>query len=181
MYHKIKRVITFVCIAQLANVLVFIIISVTTKIKPFDSVNILWFNLVIETLMSIPIGLGNNNNSLMLEKPRSKKETFFTNSLVTILYLAFLTAATVIGIFFIGKDIFHNIEDAKIVTILVMACSPVIFAFAIQLPNYQIKTQYNIPPTNYYLLGASVIVLVLNFLMVYILGLNLFFNNNQRT
>ncbi|WP_348735792.1 HAD-IC family P-type ATPase [Spiroplasma endosymbiont of Ammophila pubescens] len=76
-YHKIKRVIAFVCIAQLANVLAFIIISVTTKIKLFDSVNILWFNLVIETLMSIPIGLGNNDDGLMLEKPRSKKETFF--------------------------------------------------------------------------------------------------------
>ncbi|MFU0251951.1 cation-translocating P-type ATPase [Spiroplasma sp. Moj] len=50
-YHKIKRIIAFVCIAQLANVLAFIIISVTTKIKPFDSVNILWFNLVIETLI----------------------------------------------------------------------------------------------------------------------------------
>ncbi|WP_400249044.1 HAD-IC family P-type ATPase [Spiroplasma sp. ald] len=77
-YHKIKWVIAFVCIAQLANVLVFIIISVTTKIKPFDSVNILWFNLVIETLMSIPIGLGNNDDGLMLEKPRSKKETFLS-------------------------------------------------------------------------------------------------------
>ncbi|WP_239498824.1 cation-translocating P-type ATPase [Spiroplasma citri] len=174
-YHKIKRVIAFVCIAQLANVLAFIIISVITKIKPFDSVNILWFNLVIETLMSISIGLGNNDNGLMLEKPRSKKETFFTNSLVTILYLAFVTAASVIGTFFIGKNIFHNIEDAKIATILVMACSPVIFAFAIQLPNYRIKTQYNVAPTNYYLLGASLIALILNFLMVYTPGLNLIF------
>ncbi|WFG97355.1 cation-translocating P-type ATPase [Spiroplasma citri] len=174
-YHKIKRVIAFDSIAQLANVLAFIIISVITKIKPFDSVNILWFNLVIETLMSISIGLGNNDNGLMLEKPRSKKETFFTNSLVTILYLAFVTAATVIGTFFIGKNIFHNIEDAKIATILVMACSPVIFAFAIQLPNYRIKTHYNVAPTNYYLLGASLIALILNFLMVYTPGLNLFF------
>ncbi|WP_348735791.1 hypothetical protein [Spiroplasma endosymbiont of Ammophila pubescens] len=89
--------------------------------------------------------------------------------------MAFVTAATVIGTFFIGKDIFHNIEDAKIATILVMACSPVIFAFAIQLPNYRIKTQYNVSPTNYYLLGASVIALILNFLMVYTPGLNLFF------
>ncbi len=174
-YHKIKRAIAFVCAAQLANVLTFIIISVSTQIKPFDSVNILWFNLVVETLMAIPIGLGDNDNRLMLDKPRNKKESFFTNSLGTILYLAFVTAGTVIATFFIGKEVFNNVEDAKIATILVMACSPVIFAFAIQLPNYQIKAHHKMEPTNYYLLGASLIALALNFLIIYAPGLNLIF------
>ncbi|PWF95255.1 cation-translocating P-type ATPase [Spiroplasma poulsonii] len=174
-YHKIKRVIAFVCAAQLANVLAFIIISVSTQIKPFDSVNILWFNLVVETLMAIPIGLGDNDNRLMLDKPRNKKESFFTNSLITILYLAFVTAGTVIATFFIGKEVFNNVEDAKIATILVMACAPVIFAFAIQLPNYQIKAHHKMEPTNYYLLGASLIALTLNFLIIYTPGLNLIF------
>ncbi|AGM25573.1 cation-translocating P-type ATPase [Spiroplasma chrysopicola] len=174
-YQKIKRAIAFVISANIANVLAFLIISLTAGIKPFDSVNILWFNLIIETLLAVPIGFDSNDNRLMLDKPRNKKESFFTNSWITILFVALTTTLTVVGTFFIGREVFQDLDSAKMATILVMTCTPAIYVFALQLPNYRIKAHHKWGKVNYYLLGASLIALALNFMIIYTPGVNQIF------
>ncbi|WP_368486455.1 cation-translocating P-type ATPase [Spiroplasma sp. DGKH1] len=176
-YQKIKRAIIFVISANIAQVLAFLLISIITTIKPFESVNILWFNLIIETLLAIPIGLDHNDGSLMLDKPRNKKESFFSHELLTLFFISFITAASVIAAFFIGREVFDSNADAKIAAVLVMTCAPAIYVYAIRLPNYKIKYHQK-HKLNYYLLGSILLTLVLNFMIVYIPGLNQIFLND---
>ena len=52
-----------------------------TPVVLLNAVQILWFNVMRDTLLSVALGIEPVNSSIMKEKPREKSESFFGNRL----------------------------------------------------------------------------------------------------
>ena len=86
-YNNIKRLIQLMLTGNVAGILG-IFLSTTfgtllfgTPIVMLNAVQILWFNVVSDTLLSVALGMEPVDKTVMIEKPREKSESFFGNVL----------------------------------------------------------------------------------------------------
>ncbi|AKX34070.1 cation-transporting ATPase [Spiroplasma litorale] len=101
-YQKIKRAISFIIGVNLANVLAIFILSTINTISPLEATNILWMNLVVESVIALSIGMGSNDPTLMKVKPIKGKNPILQGLWFTFAkIIVFLSIAT-IGSFYIG-------------------------------------------------------------------------------
>lgn len=98
-YNKLKRIICFIIITNLAQVLA-ITIGIFLNWKDLlSALQILWINLIVESFLSITMSMGPNNPRLMKEKPIGKKENILQGSWKFIAYVSIVTAALLIVCF----------------------------------------------------------------------------------
>ncbi|MGL4662426.1 MAG: cation-translocating P-type ATPase [Culicoidibacterales bacterium] len=128
-YAKIKKAITFILATNLAEVLAIMLAIVLIGKQPLAAVHVLWVNLIVESLLAIPMGSGKNNPLLMNEKPRPKTEPIITNMVGKVVMIAVITFLTVVGtyLYFLNT----NPELAQTMTFIVMANAPIIYALSV--------------------------------------------------
>lgn len=86
-YNNIKRSIQLMLSGNIAVVLGIFLTTVLgnalfgRSVVLLNAVQILWFNVVSDTLLSVALGMESVDPSIMQEKPRKKKESFFGNGL----------------------------------------------------------------------------------------------------
>lgn len=170
-FQKIKKIIIFNISTNIAQILSFLIILIIFGIKPFNSINILWFNLIIETILSIPIGFDNNDNNLIFDYSYHKNISFFYKNWITIFFIAIITCICVVTTFcicyYITPDKYIQLYT-KASTILVMSCSPAIYVYIIRLlSNFKSKNKPQKMLINWYLIISIMIVLILNFIIIF--------------
>ncbi len=163
-YKKIKRAISFVLSTNLAEVLAVFIILLATSHSALGAVQILWINLMIESIIAIPMSLDKNTTSVMHEKPRLVKESIFKGILLQTLFSALVTAGAVIGAYFIGHSDSGS-QEAQAMAFLVMACAPMLSALVIRYEKLVLFTKRMW--SNKYLLSAIAIGIALNFIAIY--------------
>jgi Ca2+-transporting ATPase len=78
------------------------IIILIVGLSPLNATNILWFNLIVETLLAIPLGMSKSTNAVMNDKPRSRRENLFRGMFGQLFFVMFVTAATVVAGYFVG-------------------------------------------------------------------------------
>lgn len=163
-YAKIKKAITFILSTNLAEVLAIMLAIVLVGKQPLAAVHVLWINLIVESLLAIPMGGGKNNPKLMLEKPRPKKEAITTNMLGRVLAIAAVTFLTVVGTFFYFLQTGQE-NLAQTMTFIVMANAPIIYALSIAADREFVVVDIA-NKKNVQLYAAVVIGLALNVLVV---------------
>lgn len=95
-YNKLKRIICFIIITNLAQVLA---ITVGILLKWGDlltPLQILWINLIVESFLGITMSMGPNNPKLMKEKPIGQKENILSGSWKFIIFVSIVTAALLV-------------------------------------------------------------------------------------
>lgn len=129
-YAKIKKAITFILATNLAEVLAIMLAIVLIGKQPLAAVHVLWVNLIVESLLAIPMGGGKNNPLLMNEKPRPKTEPIITNMIPRVVMIAVVTFVTVIGtyLYFLNTN---QEAIAQTMTFIVMANAPIIYALSV--------------------------------------------------
>lgn len=164
-YQKILRSITFIFSANLAQVIIMFIIILIFKISPLNAINILWFNLIIETILAIPIALDVNDSTLMFNKPRKNNESIFKSIIIPILAIAIIVATTVILGFLINRYLFNDkVASSSVFMILINA--PIFYVALIKLSNYRFK-QINKITINWILIVAMVVALLANNFIIF--------------
>lgn len=181
-FQKIRHTIIFVFASNIAEVLVFIALSLFSRllgaqIEPLGSVNILYFNLIVESFLSIAMSVNHSNKNIMFQKPSLNGGSFFKNTIMTMVLLVIITTLTVIATYFIAVYVFGqgNLYDAnaKIATVLVMISAPAFYSYTLKLPlKFENKKHFYLEkiPTNYALQCTIILVLILNALLIYTPG-----------
>ena len=157
-YKKIKQSITFVLASNFAEVLAFILVVLISKEPLIGAVNVLWFNLIVETLVAIPLGLSLDDDKIIKEKPRNMKETFFKKTLVCIFVIAFVFGAAISGGYYVMEQ--FSIDYKSTVAFVVLIFGPLSYVFAICYWFNNVKQQ------NKYLYISILIAICLNLIIV---------------
>lgn len=131
-YNKLKRIICFIVITNLAQVLAISIGIFLNWGDLLSALQVLWINLIVESFLSITMSMGPNNPKLMKEKPIGKKENILRGSLKFIIYVSVITAALLIVTYkflpgALGTDV--NVEG-YIYAFVFMSNAPVFYSMS---------------------------------------------------
>ncbi|WP_444849122.1 cation-translocating P-type ATPase [Mesoplasma lactucae] len=101
-WQKIRRTIVFLLGINIANVLGILIISLINHTSPLEATDILWINLVVESLLAISMGMGPNDDSLMSLPPIKGNNGLLKGLLWPIIKISTILAGCLIGAFYVG-------------------------------------------------------------------------------
>lgn len=105
-YSNIKKVVGFLLSTNIAELIVVFLAMVIWKESPFISIQLLWINLVTDSLPAISLGVEKVDDDIMDYKPKPKNESLFSHGFgLRIVLQGILFSIIVLGAFFIGKAI----------------------------------------------------------------------------
>lgn len=154
-YDNIKKVVGFLLGTNIGEVLTVFISMLAWQISPFLSMQLLWINLVTDSLPAIALGMEAVESDVMDRKPKPKSEGIFANGfgLRTILQGVMFAALTLIA-FYIGWNGTGDTAVGTTMAFLTLALSQVVHAFNMRSNHSLFKIG---PFTNKYLNGAALI------------------------
>lgn len=105
-YSNIKKVVGFLLSTNISELIVVFLAMVIWKESPFISIQLLWINLVTDSLPAISLGVEKVDDDIMDYKPKPKNESLFSHGFgLRIVLQGILFSIIVLGAFFIGKAI----------------------------------------------------------------------------
>jgi len=127
-YNNIVNVITYLLASNLAEVLIIFISTLLNNVLLMP-IQILWINLVSDTLPAIALGFEKEERGIMHEKPRNSNESIFNPFLVTrVVVFGVLKAIMVFLMYFILSNTYTS-EIAKSATFITLCLVEILFSF----------------------------------------------------
>lgn len=136
-YANIKKVVMFLLSSNIGEVYtIFISILLFTFFNmsefsnegPLLAIHLLWVNLITDTLPAFALGFEKNNDDLMKDSPRNKKESFFAHQMILkILYQGFIVGSLTILAFLIGQQ--YSLKIGQTMAFITLATSQLFHAF----------------------------------------------------
>lgn len=164
-YNKIKRAVLFVLSTNLGQVTAILIAILMGLKSPLGPIHVLWVNLVVESLIAIPISMDINDPNVMNEKPRPKKETIFANMIDSILFIALAVTISLLAGYIFTLNLGYSQAIASTVAFIIMSTAPMLYVLSIRTldkPLYRSKPWQNMP-----LLLAIIFGILINITLVY--------------
>lgn len=187
-YNNIKKTIMFLLSCNLGEVISIFVATLFAFPTPLVATQLLWINLVTDTLPAISLGLDPGNDDVMNENPRPVSESFFAKGAG----LRAIIGGTLIGVFtllafiigLIEKDIttisamrmasVEALTHARTMSFIVLTVSQLFYAYTMRVDNVS-TFKIGIFKNKY--LNISVIVgLVLQILLINTTGVAKIFN-----
>ena len=187
-YNNIKKTIMFLLSCNLGEVISIFVATLFAFPTPLVATQLLWINLVTDTLPAISLGLDPGNDDVMNENPRPVSESFFAKGAG----LRAIIGGTLIGVFtllafiigLIEKDITtisamrmasdEALIHARTMSFIVLTVSQLFYAYTMRVDNVS-TFKIGIFKNKY--LNISVIIgLVLQILLVNTTGVAKIFN-----
>ncbi len=169
-YDNIRKAVHFLLSCNLGEVITVFIAMLLWKESPLMPVQLLWVNLVTDSLPAIALGMEPVEYDIMKRKPRSKGESIFSHGLGWMAGLqgALIGLLTLIA-YFIGSRVFtleggaHNIPLGDTMAFATLALSQLVHAFNIRSSHSLFQIGFG---SNKYMLGAFAASLVLMLLVL---------------
>ena len=187
-YNNIKKTIMFLLSCNLGEVISIFVATLFAFPTPLVATQLLWINLVTDTLPAISLGLDPGNDDVMNENPRPVSESFFAKGAG----LRAIIGGTLIGVFtllafiigLIEKDITtisamrmasdEALTHARTMAFIVLTVSQLFYAYTMRVDNVS-TFKIGIFKNKY--LNISVIIgLVLQILLINTTGVAKIFN-----
>jgi Ca2+-transporting ATPase len=129
-YANIKRVVGFLLGTNIGEVVAVFAAMLIWKESPLLSMQLLWINLVTDSLPAIALGMEPVEKDIMDRKPKPKKEGLFAHGygIQTVLQGCMFGALALIA-YYIGKVQTGCVEGGQTMAFMVLALSQVIQAF----------------------------------------------------
>ena len=103
-YANIRKVVGFLLGTNISEILVVFLAMVIWQISPFISIQLLWINLVTDSLPAIALGMEAVEKDVMNRKPKPKEESMFAHGYgVRITLQGCMFAALTLAAYFIGE------------------------------------------------------------------------------
>lgn len=173
-YANIKKAVIFLLSCNLGEIIAIFFAVLFDWAVPLAATQILWVNLITDTLPAISLGMDPGDPDAMVKKPRNPKESFFSNNagiraLVGGLLIGVLTlAAFAWGLIEHGVSPFDSVklaEDsqtliyARTMAFVVLAASQLFYSLSMRNP---IKSIFQVGLfSNKYLIGSIIVGLIL--------------------
>jgi len=175
-YNNIKKSVIFLITCNLGEVITIVAALIIGWKAPLIATQLLWINLITDSLPAIALGMDPGNADVMKEKPRPSKESFFANGAgIQVLLGGFLIGMLTITAYILGyyekgytpfdKEVPQNtIEYARTMAFMVLVVCQLVYSLALRNER---KSIFRIGIfSNKYLVGAILAGLALQLVVV---------------
>ena len=130
-YSNIKKVVGFLLGTNISEVIVVFLAMCIWQVSPFISIQLLWINLIGDSLPAVALGMEKLEPDVMDHRPRSKNESIFAHGYgIQIILQGCLFAALALASYCIARYGFGlNAEQCSAATFLVLALSQSLHAY----------------------------------------------------
>lgn len=165
-YDNIKKAVAFLLGTNIGEVLVTFFAMLLWNQAPFLSMQLLWINLVTDSLPAIALGMESIDPEVMNRRPKPKKEGIFANGLGTQVVLQGIMFAilSLVG-FRVGGQVTGSIEGGRTMAFLVLAFAQIFHAYNMRSHKSLFKIGFF---SNKYLNLASLVSVVMMCLVLFI-------------
>ncbi len=129
-YANIKKVVGFLLGTNVGEVITVFAAMLIWHISPLLSMQLLWINLVTDSLPAIALGMEAVERDVMDRKPKPKNEGIFAHGLGVrvVLQGCMFAALTLVG-FWLGREITGKVAGGQTLAFMILALSQVVQAF----------------------------------------------------
>ena len=169
-YANIKKVVGFLLGTNIGEVVAVFIAMLVWHESPLLSMQLLWINLVTDSLPAIALGMEAVESDVMDKAPKPKNEGIFAHGLgVRVVLQGLMFAALALGGFVIGRNLAGSLAAGQTMAFMVLALSQVIQAFNMRSE----RSLFRIGPfSNKALNGATALSVLMVLLVMFVPGLN---------
>ncbi len=164
-YANIRKVVGFLLGTNIGEVITVFAAMLLWHKTPLLSMQLLWINLVTDSMPAIALGMEQVENDVMERKPKPKNEGIFAHGLgVRVVLQGFMFAIlTLIG-FKVGENVTGQLEGGQTLAFMILALSQVVQAFNMRSEHSLFKIGVF---TNKQLNGAALISTLLVALVLF--------------
>ncbi|MDR3263748.1 MAG: calcium-translocating P-type ATPase, PMCA-type [Clostridiales bacterium] len=129
-YDNIKKVIGYLLGTNIGEILTVFFAMLIFKMPPLLSMQLLWINLVTDSLPAIALGMEQIDPDVMLRKPKPAKEGIFAHGYGTKILLqgTMFGALTLLG-YWLGSYVTGSHEGAQTTAFIILALTQIIHSF----------------------------------------------------
>lgn len=164
-YDNIRKSVQFLLSCNLGEIVTVFFSMLVFKESPLMPIQILWINLVTDSLPAISLGMEPVEHDVMKRSPRAKNESIFAHGLgLNAILQGIMIGALTIAAYFIGSRVFAlspgnpNIPLGESMAFATLVLSQLVHAFNTRSSHSLFKTGFH---TNKYMVGAFFISLLL--------------------
>lgn len=129
-YDNIKKVVGFLLGTNIGEIFTVFVSMIFWQVSPLLSMQLLWINLVTDSLPAIALGVEPTEKNIMDRKPKPKSEGIFAHGYAVQLILYGLMFATLTLIaFYIGWQVSDDIIVARTMAFFVLALTQVFHSY----------------------------------------------------
>ena len=129
-FSNIKKAVQFLLSSNIGEILTVFSGIMFGWSSPLTAIQLLWVNLVTDSLPAISLGLDTPDSDIMDKPPRSPKKGLFADGLwLTIIFEGLMIGALALLAFTIGANIFGGITAGRTMAFAVLSISQLVHAF----------------------------------------------------
>ena len=129
-YSNIKKVVGFLLGTNIGEVITVFLAMLLWHKTPLLSMQLLWINLVTDSLPAIALGMEPVDSDIMTQKPKPKNEGIFANGLgIRVVLQGIMFAALTLIAFMLGENVTGALEGGQTMAFIVLALSQVVQSF----------------------------------------------------
>lgn len=165
-YDNILKAVGFLLGTNIGEVLTVFFAMLFWRQSPLLSMQLLWINLVTDSLPAIALGREQVESDVMERRPRAKNEGIFAHGLGlrVVLQGVLFAVLTLVG-FAVGRAAMGTVEAGRTMAFMVLALTQIVHSFNMR-SNHSL---FHIGPfTNRYLNGAAALSVVLVLLVSFV-------------
>ena len=140
-YANIRRVIEFLLGTNIGEVITVFLSMILWHKTPLLSMQLLWINLVTDSLPAIALGMEEVEENIMEQKPRSKNESIFAHGLGlrVILQGVLFALLTLIG-YVVGEKTTGTVEGGQTMAFIILSMSQIVQALNMRTDRSLFRT-----------------------------------------
>ena len=152
-YANIKKVVGFLLGTNIGEVITVFLAMIMWHKTPFLSMQLLWINLVTDSLPAIALGMEDVEADVMEHAPKPKNEGIFANGLgIRVVLQGFMFAILSLTAFALGERATGTVSGGQTMAFMVLALSQVVQSFNMRSEHSLFETGFF---TNKKLNGAA--------------------------
>lgn len=129
-YSNIKKVVGFLLGTNIGEVITVFVAMLLWHKSPLLSMQLLWINLVTDSLPAIALGMEPVEKDIMDKKPKAKEESLFAHGFgIRIVLQGCMFGALSLIAFYLGESMTGQLRGGQTLTFMVLALSQVVQAF----------------------------------------------------
>lgn len=129
-YSNIKKVVGFLLGTNIGEVITVFIAMLLWHTSPLLSMQLLWINLVTDSLPAIALGMEPVEADIMDKKPKPKNEGIFSGGLgLRVILQGLMFAALTLIAFKVGETVTSSLEGGRTMAFAVLSLSQIVQAF----------------------------------------------------
>ncbi len=162
-YDNIKKFLKFLLSVNFTEILVILFTLILKFPLPFLPLQILWINLVTDSLPALALGIDPAEKDIMKRKPRNPKESILYGIIPIIIFIATLAFISTLGIYFLEYYSGTPIDKVRTMTVTTSIVFELIIIFGLRTKRSLLKEGIF---KNKWLFYAVIGILILQFLVV---------------